>query len=138
MEKLIANIYTAPSVLTILGLFFTFFPFKQKLKTKVERRGGGVWKNLFTKAFLHLHKNNKALKILVLHLTRADVPFHKGFDGVEQTKQKGGVFVSATLVRGRRIDAGGTSADARVLRQQTCFWLWSRSLWLCLRATGTR
>lgn len=143
MEKLTANIYTAPSVITIPGLFFTFFPpIQTKTKDKSGKRQWPLEKSIHQSVSFYSSstpsQKQRALKILALHLTRADAPFNKGFDGVGQTKQKGGVFVSATLVRGQRIDAGGTSTDAKVLRQQTCFLSWSRSLWLCLRATGTQ
>lgn len=58
----------------------------------------------FTKtSYTHLEftsqKQNK--EIIVQHMNCADTPF-KGLDGVGRTKQKGGDFVSATFMRGKK------------------------------------
>lgn len=112
--------------------FFAFWTETRKYKSGKKRQ----WCLSF-RAQTHLLliefaiTKQRALKIIVPHLNGADTPFNKGFGRVEQKKN---TFVK----RRQKIFAGDRRVDVKILMQQTCSWLWTRSLWLCLRGTGTR
>lgn len=138
-KKLIANIYIALQLYQSLVYFSLFPPHSNKnWRQKWKEEAVAFGKIHSPKHFYTFTKTTKSSQNASATFDPCRRAVQQRLWWVEQTKQKGGVFLSATSVRGRRIDAGGTCADARVFRQQTCFWSWSRSLWLCLRATGTR
>lgn len=90
VEKFIANIYTALQLYQLPVYFSLFFP---PIQTKTEDKSGKKrrWrleKSIHQSIFTPSQKQQRALKMLAPHLTRADAPFNKGFDEWNRRNKK--------------------------------------------------
>lgn len=126
--------------LTVSFQFITQHGLFSLANIDVERRGSALpcTKRSFTHLKFTITKTKSSQNhSATFELCRPTVQQRLWQSGTEKTKRRR-LRLHHIRERGQKIFASGRSVDVKILRQQTCFWLWSCSLWPCLRATGTR